>query len=70
MTLVFYSGDFMYVFSGNSTDPNNLMNTETGVIIPSDIQSTSSEMIIIFTSDFSLGKAGFKAAIAFVRSGT
>ena len=59
----------MYVFDGNTTDPENLINTETGVILPSDIQSTSSEMVIVFTSDFSLGKTGFKASISFLGSG-
>ena len=67
--LLLYSGDFMYVFDGNSTDPKNLINTETGVILPSDIQSTSSEMVIVFTSDFSHGKTGFIASISFLRSG-
>ena len=60
----------MYVFSGNSTNPEYLINTETGIILPSDIQSNSLEMIIVFTSDFSLGKTGFTATINFVRSGT
>ena len=59
----------MYVFDGNSTDPENLLNTETGLILPSDIQSTSSDMVIVFASDFSLGKTGFIASISFLRSG-
>ena len=50
------NGDFMYVYDGNTTDPNLLINTETGVILPSDIQSSASDMMIVFTSDFSLGK--------------
>jgi hypothetical protein len=59
----------MYVYDGNTTDVESLVNTETGVILPSDIRSRTSDMIVVFTSDFSVGMAGFKATIRFLQPG-
>ena len=67
--MLLFSGDFLYVYDGNTTDPKLLLNTETGIIIPTDAHSTGEDMILVFTSDFSLGKAGFKASISFLQSG-
>ena len=59
----------MYIYDGNDTSQDLLMNVETGIILPSDVKSSSTDMIIIFTSDFNLAKTGFKIEISFFKLG-
>ena len=59
----------MYIYDGNVTDPTLLLSAETGIIVPSDAHSTSQDMIVVFNSDFSLGKTGFKASISYIQTG-
>ena len=66
---LYFSGDFIYVYNGYVTKPELRMNTVTGLISPLDIKSTSSDMIVVFTSDSSREKKGFKAEISFLQSG-
>ena len=63
------SGDFMYIYDGNATNQDHLMNVETGIILPSDVKSSSTDMIIIFTSDFNLAKKGFMIEISYFKTG-
>ena len=64
-----FSGDFLYVFDGNTTDPEYLINAETGIIVPQDAHSTAENMIVVFDSDFNSEKIGFKATISYLQSG-
>ena len=64
-----FSSDFLYIYDGNVTDPALLLSTETGIIVPSDAHSTSQDMIVVFNSDFSFGKTGFKASISYIQTG-
>ena len=63
------SVDFMYIYDGNDTNQDHLMNVETGIILPSDVKSSSTDMIIIFTSDFDLAKKGFMIEISYFKTG-
>ena len=64
-----FSSDFLYIYDGNVTDAALLLSTETGIIVPSDAHSTSQDMIVVFNSDFSFGKTGFKASISYIQTG-
>ena len=59
----------MYIYDGNDTNQDHLMNVETGIILPSDMKSSSTDVIIIFTSDFNLVKKGFMIEISYFKTG-
>ena len=64
-----FSNDFLNVYDGNTTDSEQLITKETGIILPSDIKSSSTDMIVEFTTDHFYGRRGFIAELSFLRKG-
>ena len=63
-TLLSFSRDFVYIYDGSQE-----VGKHSGIIVPETIQSTFSNMAIVFTSDHNETKKGFHVAIRFLQPG-